>query len=650
MSGIKDTEKMEEVRKRLYERGNQGPLSKSHELSDVTEQVRTSWEKPPQPALPVPPPPIITEQTQPADINMAPRPRKKEYRLKILIAGFGFFVLAMALSSFFLVFGRNDISAENITISATGPFTIGGGEELQLQVGVTNDNTVAIEAATLIVEYPNGTQSTTEAGKVLFTERLSLATIKSGETLNVPMRALVFGEENEEKTIKVSIEYRVQGSNATFFKEAEPLRFKISSSPLIIRADTLKKISSGQETDVVLKIISNSPTPLSQVLVKAEYPSGFDFTKSDPAPSHSQNMWLIENLEPEKEQTITITGVVVGKETDEYAINFTVGVPNERDPQSLASVFATAQTEFQIEQPFLDVVMRVDNSAQDEVVVEPGKRSNVLVEFTNSLDDTLYDLSIEVQLSGNAFSIYEVGPSSGYFDSSKNTITWDVSNTGALRQATPGETKRLSFSVEPDSRVSRTPQININVNAKARRVSENNVAENLVGTAATVVKVVSAPQINAVANHADDIFVNTGPVPPVSDKATTYTMSLVIENGSNEINDAIVTTSLPAYVTWLDEVQGTGDISYNPTTRGIEWNAGDIGANGQVYTSFQVSLLPRALQIGTIPTIISEQRIKAVDLFTGTVVRDTNAPISTLIASENGNDKDSGTVRATESD
>lgn len=649
MSGIKDQEKLEDVRKRLYERGAPSVLSQKHALQDTKEEVATTWQEVVKPVLPVlkviEQAPIISQST---DVPMSLQKRKKGYRMKILLAGVGFFVLAIVISSLFLLFGRGGISGENITISATGPFTIGGGEELQIQVGVTNDNSVAIESATLIVEYPNGTQSSTEEGKDLFTERLPLETINQGETINVPMRAVVFGEENEEKIVKVSIEYRVQGSNATFFKEAEPLRFKISSSPIVVRADTLKKISSGQETEVTLSVVSNSPTPLSQVLVKAEYPTGFDFSKSSPSPTHSQNMWLIENLEPEKEVKIVIKGVVVGKETDKYAINFTVGVPNERDLQSLASVFATAKTEFEIEQPFLDISMEIDSLSENTVTTEPGKRSNVIIEMNNTLEDTLYDLSVEVKLSGNAFSIFEVGPSSGYFDTSKGTITWDVSNTPILSQITPGETERLSFSVEASGGVS-TPQINIGVNAKARRVSESQVSEQLIGTASRVIKVVSVPNIIGVANHNSGIFKDVGPVPPVVDKATTYTLSLVVQNGSNDITDTIVTASLPAYVSWLNVVDGAGKIAYNPTTRSIEWDAGDVEANAEVYTSFQVSLLPRALQVGTTPTLLSEQRIKALDRFTNTVVRDSSPAITTKLPSESGDNEASGRVRAEES-
>jgi hypothetical protein len=646
MSGIKDQEKIEELRRRLYERGNADLGRPVEKLSDTKEDVPEHWQESPQPIIVSESAVKATERIKADTENMAPRRAKNNYRVKILVAGFGFFVLAMAVSSLFLVFGRNNISAGNINIVATGPFTIGGGEELHLQVGITNSNTVPIESATLIVEYPNGTRAVGEEAKDLFTERLSLDTVGEGETINVPLRALVFGEENEEKLVKVSVEYRVRGSNATFFKEAEPLRFKISSSPVIVRADTLKKISSGQETEVKLTIISNSPTTLSEILVKAEYPTGFDFTKSDPAPEYGKNMWLIEDLEPESEKEITITGVVIGKETDEYAINFTVGVPNEREQQSLASVFATAQTQFEIEKPFLDIDLEIEGSDDAEVVAQPGKRTNAAIELTNTLDDTLYDIKVEVQLSGNAFSIYEVSPSSGYFDAAKNTITWDVSNTSNLRQATPGESKRLAFSVEPSTNVSRTPQINVDVNVEARRVSESQVAEYLKGTAQSVIKVVSVPSIRTLASHTDEIFENTGPVPPVVGKATTYTVTMLIENGSNEITDAIVSASLPAYVTWLDKTAGAGVIDYNPTTRTLEWAAGDVAANGQSYASFQVSLVPGKLQLGTTPTLVSEQRIRAVDRFTNTVVRDTNPAITTKL----DNKEASGLVRAEEED
>lgn len=652
MSGIKDQEKIDSLRQRLYERGKKPEASKAHTLADTpVEGVPKMFPKkkevvPPHTQQHVAP---VTKSSVPHEFQapaMASKKINRGYRLKILLAGFIFFVLALSVSSLFLIFGNNSISGENIAITVDGPFTIGGGEVLPLQVTITNDNTVPIQAATLIVSYPQGTKSVEADVGDLFTERLALETVGIGETINVPLRAVVFGEENDEKKVDVSIEYRVQGSNATFFKEAEELRFKISSSPIIVRADTLKKVSSGQETEVQLTVTSNSPTTLSEVLIKAEYPLGFDYSTSEPSPSSGQNMWLIEDLEPESSQEIIITGIVVGKETDEYAINFTIGVPNERDSQSLASVFATTQTAFEIEQPFLDVQLGVEGQfGVKEVAINPDDRPRVSVEIENTLDDTIYDVVVEVELSGNAFSVFDVTPASGFYDATTNKITWDVSNTSRLDSINPGDSESLSFSVAPSEGVNRTPQINIDVDAKARRISESSVSEELFGTAESVIKLVSVPEILSEVGHNNGIFTDTGPIPPEVNETTTYTLSFMIENGSNDITETVVTTALPPYVQWLGVTAGAGTFSFNQTDRTLEWSAGNVEANASSFASFQVSLLPRVTQLGTTPTLMSEQRLRATDRFTGTIVRDSSPAVTTRLSSESGFGSDNGVVQ-----
>lgn len=667
MAGIKDSDNVESLRKRLYERGKSPVFSDRDELkpkeSKIPKQftkitdVKNVWTKPgteeetkpaqapvqPPPGLPVAPAGDLSEN----EATGTMKKRRKTYRIKILLAAVFFFVVALVVSSGFLLFGNNNISGENIAIAVTGPFTIGGGEVLPLQVGITNSNTVPIQAATLIVDYPPGTKAANESAGDLFTERLPLETVESGETINVPIRAVVFGEENEEKTVEVSIEYRVQGSNATFFKEAEPLRFKISSSPVVVSADNLKKISSGQETDVEITITSNSPTMLPEVLVKAEYPLGFDFTSSSPSPTNGQNMWLLENFEPESSRTIKITGIVIGKETDEYAINFSVGVPNERDKKTLASVFATAQTDFLIEQPFLDLNIIVDDNPASEVPInhKSGDRVNVEVNVTNTLSETIYDSKIVVTLGGNAFSVFKVFPTNGYYDSTAKTLTWDVANTPGLEALDPGDDLEFHFALEPRDDIGRTPQLTLQGDLTARRVREDRASEVLTGTANTIVKLATIPVVQAEAGHNNGIFSDEGPIPPRVGVETTYTMSLMLQNGSNDITDAVVMTTLPQYVEWLNDTAGAGSVTYNETTRVVEWDIGALEAGAATFSSFQVSFEPRVTQVNTTPVLIGEQRVRATDQFTGTVVRDTNPSITTRLSSEAGFGSNSGVVQ-----
>ena len=657
MPDFKDQDRIDDLRRRLYARGNQIKKRSAFDISATKVEaaveeapVSETWAEPPVVAPAEPevvetvPQEVATEAVVDEEaIRMARKKKRRSYRIKIVLGAIGLFVLAVGVSSLFLLGGNNRISGENIAISVSGPFTVGGGQELPLQIGVTNANAVPINAATLIIEYPLGTQSTSEAGKELFIERLPLDTIASGETLNIPLKAIVFGEENAEKMVNASIEYRVEGSNATFFKEAEPLRFKISFSPVVLRVDAIKKISSGQETTMEITLTSNSPTPVTDILVKADYPTGFDYVSSDPDPVAGNGTWSITELAPSESATISVTGIVTGTETDEFATNFSVGVPNEREPFVLASVFTTGTTQFEIEQPFIDVELSIDSSGSN-AIIETGQPVTVAIDLENSLSNTVYDAVVTTELSGNALSSLDISVNEGFYDSNTNTIIWDVSQVPDLEQLLPGDKERFTFSLAPAPDAARTPQIDFKVDVKARRVSERNVPEELLGTASGVAKVASEPKLLADSRFNVGGFTGSGPVPPRSGQSTTYTISLLVENGTNKLSNGEVTATVPTYVTFLDNPTGDGTVLYNSTSRVLTWRPGDVAANDTALTSFQVSILPSVSQIGTTPTLLGEQRLRGTDDFTGATVRATRAAVTTELPEEAGYEQGNGRV------
>lgn len=621
-------EHLDALRERLYARDVPPRKTERVKLDNPEAEVPTGWSVPetePDPAPRYEPPVAEPAAPEPRYIkdSMGAKGNTYSYRTKIVLTALAFFLASIMLSSLFILFGGNSISGDNIAITLSGPFTVGGGEDLPLQVGITNQNNVPIESATLIVEYPTGTQAADDSGRELNIERIPLDAIASGETVNVPVRARVFGEEDQEQTVRASIEYRVAGSNATFFKEAEPLRFKISSSPVSLEIDAVEAISSGQETKITLTVRSNSPTPLSNLLVKAEYPSGFDFTASTPGPVAGQNTWRIEEIEPEGSATVEITGVVLGSTEDARAMFFSVGVPNERDPLSLASVFSTATTEFTLEQPFLDVSLSVDGKTGNAMTVAPGKQSIVTVGLENTLDDTLYNAVVEMKLSGNALSDVNVQVSDGFYDSNTRTVVWDGSTLSRLRELAPGASESLRVAIEPDTNALRTPQVGIEVSVRAERTRESRVSEALVGSVRGTVRVASEVALEGSVSH------RTGPMPPTVGEVTTYEIGLRASGGSNDAGDVIVSAILPTYVTWIGLASGAGSVSYDPGSRTVTWNAGQVDANSSASASFQVSLLPSVSQIDTNPTLVGEQNLRAEDRFTGTVIRTSSPALTT---------------------
>jgi hypothetical protein len=570
---------------------------------------------------------------------------RKKFRKIAGIIGGVFFVLAIAISSMLMFWGGNTISGQNISINASGPLAVGGGEEYEFQVAVANQNTVPIQSATLVIEYPKGTREASESEKEISIVRQSLETIDTGELVNIPLKARIFGEENEDKEIKVWIEYRVAGSNATFEKYAEPIKIKVTTSPIVVTFDTVKAISSGQEVEIDLIVQSNSPTPLTDTLVKVTYPEGFDFTESDPDTVSGEDTWKIGNLEPNEKEVITIKGLLTGYENDVRRFSASAGVAKDGAPNTLGAQLANASTEITIEQPFLDVEVVINGSPSETVVVTSTSDSQVEIAYRNSLDTAIYDGSVEVKLGGNALSDYEVR-TDGFYDSGNKTIKWDGSNTDALKEVAPGNVVRLGFALRPSDSIRRTPEVTMQVDVTGSRLYENRASQTLQGSISRTMKVEGVPKLTSRTNYGEGPFTNTGPTPPVVEKVTQYTYLLTAKAGVNDLTGAEVTAVLPQGVTWLDLVTSGAEVTYNATTRTLRWNIGNLDANEEVTAGVQISFKPSTSQVGLRPTILETQRFKATDRFTGTTVRTSAPALDTNYSNDQDDQAGVGRVQA----
>ena len=614
------------LRDRLYSRTQTKQTTSRHDFVGVNKLVERPQMPPPRSPQQVRDGTIVAasagDTTSVPLMSQQSTPMLNGYRAKILATAGIFFAVALILSSSFLFFGQNTISADNIAIAVDAPRVVGGGETLSFTVAVTNRNAVAVESATLIVTYPPGTQSSGGTGKELFQERISLGSIASGEVLNTPVTAKIFGEENEERVLTISVEYRVAGSNATFFKEAEPVRLRVNSSPVVLSIEGNTEVSSGQEVVLTLTIASNTQSPLENLLVSAEYPAGFDFSESTPKPAKGQNVWSIDTLAVGEKEQITLKGAMLGGSAEVRTFVFSAGVPNERDRFALSSVLTTAETEVTITDPFIELTVQMNGSTEKTISVSHGESVSVLLTFKNTLADTIYDGAITAVLSGNGLNANNVSVSGGFYDSSTNTIVWDSGSVSGLAELASGETETVSFSIRGASiDATRTPQISYDVSVSGRRVSESRVPQELTHIVSRTIRFESAVSLASHGLYSIGPFSNSGPVPPKAETPTQYTIVFNAHNGSNELAAAAGTAPLPAYVTWTGATTGDTDFAYNTGTREVTWRIGNLAAGGSANGAFQVSFLPSVSQVGTVPTVVGTQNFRATDRFTGTVVR-----------------------------
>src|SRR3989344_3515790 len=505
----------------------------------------------------------------------------------ILLVSIACFIVVAIISSLYLFFGNNQISARNISINIEAPFSIAAGEQVPMQISVSNQNSVPIQAATLIVNYPIGTKT----------------------------------------------------------KEAESVKIKINSSPLVIRVDAIERASSGQEIEVTLTVQSNTSAVQRNILITANYPNSFAFLRSEPSPSYGQNTWLISEIAPEGSQVITLRGRISGVANEQSELQFLAGTPRSDNQFVMSSTMTQAKTTYTIERPFIDVQVAVNGDKDGSAVVEAGKEAGVVISITNTLDETIYDMRVEVSPKGNLIRDNLLSIPDGFYDSTNKVIRYEVAGMEDLAEVRPGESREFLFFVKPDIN-QQTASFDISTNVYARRVREAGAAEEIVGTAVAEAKYESQLELRAQAGRNDGPFSDTGPLPPVANQETTYTLTFEIEAGANDLTAAVMTTSLPQHVAWLDNFEGEGTVEYNPVAKQIRWNVGAMSAKTSKQLKVQVSLLPSVTQVGTNPTLVGSQEVRATDRFTETTVRVVNALLTNELSREAGYGRDNGRVEA----
>lgn len=670
MAGIKDQENIDELRKRLYARSHASDKIERHELTRPPVEVSRGWgtsvAASPEtsnldttlsataPAIPdaVLNAQAATQNSTPMTANptefLPPLQKKKKprYRLFILIISLFLFIIAAGVSSFYLFMGANQISAKNISITMDVPPSLAGGEVLPIQISITNQNSVAISSAVLIINYPPGTRSAEEGGRELYEERLPIEIIEAGQAINIPIKAVLYGEANAVMEIKASVEYRVEGSNGTFFKEAEPQQVTISSSPLVVRILGESTVSSGQEVEYIVEVQSNASGLQKNILVSGGLPSTFNFLKSNPEAVYGNNSWLIPELEPGTKKEIRIVGSVQGAADEQSEIRMQVGNPQINNQFMMGSVLSQASFMYTIEKPFTNVSIDINGDTDGDVSVADNTQAMVGVSITNTLDVDVYDMRVVISLDGNLIhdDLVSVKNANDYYSVTRE-LTYSPQTLSTLARVRAADTRNFYFSVSPDEK-QLAAAFGVTVAVYGKRSTDQSAPEVLIGTSKAAVKYSSSPTLGSQVGYNDGVFKDTGPIPPVSGEKTTYTVTMRATASSNDLAGTVVTATIPSQVTWLSEVDGDGKIEFNPTAKQLRWEAGDIPHGQSKTVSFQVAFVPTRSQAGRSAVIVGSQELRATDRFTSTTLRVTQKELINELSTEFGFVSGNGEVQA----
>ncbi len=615
--------RIEDVKRHLYDREDT-TASRAHAgvLHPVPHKVPASWQT------------NLNQGSSTSEDMKMKKPGMSGFK-KFFISALIFFVGALGYGAYMFITGGISVSSDNIDITVLGNAFTKGGDELPLQIEITNRNNASLELANLIIEYPRGVSD--NSADVIRLPRESIGTIKRGQSITRNIKVRLFGDEKSVRNVKISLEYHPEGSNAIFTKVKE-YPVTISSAPLSLLIDAPDQTSSNQLVTLKVTATLNTTLPEGNTVLQVTYPNGFIFDSAVPAPQFGNSVWSLSTLSLTNPIPITIKGRLIGQDGDEQVFHVYAGATRPTDQSTVNVIYNSLLKAVTIAKPFLEARIVVSGQDLPSYTANGGETVNAEIYWSNNLSTRVSDAQIIVGFSGNAYNKTAVNSGEGFFDSLNNRIIWDKNTVPELVSIEPGASGSMSFNFKPFSLVGPTkslkdPQIILNVSIKGRQPSDGSTYNDVNNFTQKIIKILSDFQVASSANYS------SGSLPPKAETETKYVVTWSLSNSANSVTQAVARSALPVYIKWVGPQAGSNEnISYNSATREVVWNIGTVipntgfGSNREV--SFVVSLTPSLSQVGSVPQLMKEIILTGTDTFTGTQLQSKRGPITTLLSND----------------
>lgn len=552
--------------------------------------------------------------------NTLIQPPKKNKRFYWILGGAVFAILLGALI-FVLVAPSVFFETQAMDIKIQGPSEIQSGEKVSWTVEIVNNNTTVFDGTSIVFNFPSGAMSVGDQATSITREKRDIGTIVPGQSITQSFDAYVFGGRDQKRTISALVEYRPKGSSSTLVKTAD-FAFTIARSPIALSIDMPKDIRVGQNVSIKVRYVSQSDQPISNLGIVATFPDGFEMIKATPDFEKNGNkektFWKIGDLMPSASGSIDITGIVHGQDLDSKSFNAVIGVIDTKG-SSVEQVFDEVTLAAVLHSPFLDVALEAP------AFVRAGKGGTVKIKWKNNLPVEVRDPILEITPSGDALDMFSLQPASGSFKD--NYMIWNSSTYSPFTIIPPGGSGETLFTFSTKSNLARgsestRPTVKFSAVFRATGQITGFEGVDVNGSSSIEIKVSTKLSFITRGAYFSSPITNIGPLPPKIGSETTYTIIWSFSNMSNDVNNVVVSASLPPYIKFKNVMNpSNANIKYDENSGSVMWNVGKVPAGTgflrpALQVAFQVGLKPLPIQIGQSPDLISRSQAVGVDAFT----------------------------------
>ncbi len=568
---------------------------------------------------------------------------KKSKWSKILLITFIFLlVLSVATWVGFLIFGGlNKFSGTGVKLEIEAPSDISSGGEVTYTINYANKEKLPISRVEIVATYPQGFVFGESVPEPINENKniWSLGTLTPGQKGEIKISGLLFGNIDSQQNFNAVINYRPANFNSDF-RETAILSSNITSSVIDLDLEHDEQLVAGEEAVLNLKYKNNKDTQIDQARLTILLPENFTPAEDGfvPEPSDDEdNIWVLENLRPEEEDSIKISG------------SFSDDVQGEKELTATLEIKADDEWKIQQEKTFILEILKgellVNLIANGETEGRPinfGDTLNYSFVYQNKGDTEVKNLVITAKYEGDILD-WEAVEEDIDGEIKDNAIVWTADEIRDLRVVEPGEEGTIDWQIKVkdktdfDKNEEMPGALEVIMLVEIGEVGESG-AGSLIETEAMVHELNSDLSLESEGRYFNDdnIALGTGPLPPEVGKTTSYRIFWNIENSVHEVTDVVIKTILPEDVFWTGKsVVSAGQLNFNVNTREIIWSINRIPKTvRQLDANFEVSITPDENDTGNVITLAPETVLEATDKVTGDKINLASGPITTNLEND----------------
>jgi len=554
--------------------------------------------------------PSIRADLPPEVTNPEPDNKSPWYKNLKIVAIIGAVLILGLGALMYFAWGKGGISGPNsnqVGLVIKGPDTVASGSEAQFHITYHNGENADMINVHLDLIYPSNFQfkSSTPSSKLVSGQSFDLPKVSQGRDGDLIIRGKLSGSTGEQKQILAKLRYKLSNFNSTFEVD-QTFNTTIQAPKLTLEITGPTEVPIGQDASFTINYSNVSGQDYDNLAVSLIYPDDFKFAQASIPPQKGNNYWQVGKLAAGNSGHINISGSFIGQNQDEQLLTGMLG-------QTINGNFAAqiiSTTTFRLK----SAPISLSQQASPNDIVNIGDNIQFTINYKNESSVGLTNLVIVDTFNSSLVDTSKISISDAVITGS--TITWKAATNKNLGLLTPGQSGQVSFSLPLRQSLPATLKnqiINNSVTISSAEVTTPIRSEDL------EIKLASKLKLDVVGDFV------SGASPMQVGRDTTFAITLLLSNASNDLNSTEVVASLPlpssAWTNVVVPIESKSQLSFDETSGLIRWDVGNLPAfagklTPAVKVTFQVKVTPSESDRGQVMKLLSDIQASGIDSFT----------------------------------